>query len=143
MKDIPFGNISRLSGKAWLERHMSAEVKTIATGTTYVISVLWKINHTCMNVASILITDDPCEVLQNQNLRVLCGTLQILGNGHLTNFKQKKGVYIFVDEAGQSPEPDILIPWTQFNLNLKGQVVLAGDPHQLGPVGKKHVVFRK
>ena len=88
-------------------------------------------------------TDDPCEVLQNQDLRVLCGTLQILGNGHLTNFKQKKGVYIFVDEAGQSPEPDILIPWTQFNLNLKGQVVLAGDPHQLGPVGKKHVVFRK
>ena len=45
-----------------------------------------------------------------------------------------------MDEAGQSPEPDILIPWTQFNLNLKGQVVLAGDPHQLGPVGRKHAL---
>ena len=45
MKDIPFGNMSRLSGKAWLERHMSAEVKTIATGTTYVMSVLWKITQ--------------------------------------------------------------------------------------------------
>ena len=33
LKDIPTGNISRLSGKAWLERHMSAEVRTIATGT--------------------------------------------------------------------------------------------------------------
>ena len=88
------------------------------------------------NFSSIFITDDPCNVVSNQDLRVLCGTLQILGNGHLTGFKQKKGVYIFVDEAGQSPEPDILIPWTQFNLNLKGQVVLAGDPHQLGPVVK-------
>ena len=38
-----------------------------------------------------------------------------------------------MDEAGQSPEPSVLIPWTKY-LNINGQVVLAGDPNQLGPV---------
>ena len=99
-------------------------------------------------------TTDAKDVNKMNNLRILCGTLQILGNGELLTDRTRvwttrngtgyrRATHIFVDEAGQSPEPDILIPWTQFNLNLKGQVVLAGDPHQLGPVGKTHVVFKK
>lgn len=56
------------------------------------------------------------------------------------DFKEKHFSYVFIDEAGQAIEPDALIP---FNLlssvreerigRLHGQVVIAGDPQQLGP----------
>ncbi|BGO95755.1 hypothetical protein NBRC10512_001591 [Rhodotorula toruloides] len=45
--------------------------------------------------------------------------------------------HIFVDEAGQATEPQTFLP-----LSLAGdrtKVVLAGDPHQLGPVIHSHV----
>ena len=46
--------------------------------------------------------------------------------------------YCFIDEAGQATEPDILIPISRcVNLDrLTPQIVLAGDPKQLGPVVK-------
>lgn len=45
--------------------------------------------------------------------------------------------YVFVDECGQSMEPEALIPVARIitaNEKIKGQLVLAGDPKQLGPV---------
>ena len=48
--------------------------------------------------------------------------------------------YVFIDEAGQATEPDSMIPFGLLSSNygyvgkLCGQVVLAGDPKQLGPV---------
>jgi len=41
--------------------------------------------------------------------------------------------FLFIDEAGQSTEPDILIPMAAA---ANAQIVLAGDPQQLGPVVK-------
>lgn len=55
-------------------------------------------------------------------------------------FREKHFAYVFIDEAGQAIEPDSMIP---FNLlssvrdgrigKLHGQIVIAGDPQQLGP----------
>ena len=43
--------------------------------------------------------------------------------------------HIFLDEAGHAMEPEALIPISGFfNKKKKTQVVLAGDPKQLGPV---------
>lgn len=70
-------------------------------------------------------------VAKSQKLRVVCGTLQILGK--LVNQLRKKASHIFVDEAGQSTEPETLIALTGF-LGIQGQLILAGDPFQLGPV---------
>ena len=48
--------------------------------------------------------------------------------------------HLFIDEAGFATEPETLIPVSLLNLDpnktdqVLGQVVLAGDPQQLGPV---------
>lgn len=54
--------------------------------------------------------------------------------------KEKHFSYVFIDEAGQATEPETLIPLNLLTSNklgrigrLHGQVVIAGDPKQLGP----------
>lgn len=46
--------------------------------------------------------------------------------------------YVFVDECGQAIEPEALIPvsriFTDITTNINRQLVLAGDPKQLGPI---------
>lgn len=42
--------------------------------------------------------------------------------------------HVIVDEAGFATEPEILIPLAAVAGRPDVQVVLAGDPHQLGPV---------
>jgi DNA polymerase III delta prime subunit len=43
--------------------------------------------------------------------------------------------YLFIDEAGQAMEPELLIPLSiAIEANPKVQLILAGDPQQLGPV---------
>merc|ERR1712012_675517 len=68
--------------------------------------------------------------LEYGNLKVLCGTLQVLGK---LDQKLVKASHIFVDEAGQATESDILVVWPALAQET-GQLILAGDPHQLGPV---------
>ena len=45
--------------------------------------------------------------------------------------------HIFIDEAGHATEPETVIPLSgllDVNMRNSGQVVLAGDPKQLGPI---------
>lgn len=41
--------------------------------------------------------------------------------------------HLFIDEASQGSEPSVLIPVTGLLMST-GQLILAGDPQQLGPV---------
>ncbi|XP_025602817.2 probable RNA helicase armi [Athalia rosae] len=65
--------------------------------------------------------------------RITVGTCISLGILYNMGFPRGHFSHVFVDEAGQATEPEILIP-LNFIHSDHGQVILAGDPMQLGPV---------
>ncbi|XP_011632303.1 RNA helicase Mov10l1 [Pogonomyrmex barbatus] len=65
--------------------------------------------------------------------RITIGTCTTLGILYNMGFPRGHFSHVLVDEAGQATEPEIMIP-LNFIHSDHGQVVLAGDPMQLGPI---------
>lgn len=65
--------------------------------------------------------------------RVVVTTCSMMGTMQLRRECKPRYSHVFVDEAGQCIEPEALIPIHYVDPKM-GQVVLAGDPKQLGPV---------
>ncbi|XP_046435519.1 probable RNA helicase armi [Neodiprion fabricii] len=65
--------------------------------------------------------------------RITVGTCISLGILHNMGFPRGHFTHVFVDEAGQATEPEILVPLNFIHADT-GHVILAGDPMQLGPV---------
>ncbi|XP_059050949.1 probable RNA helicase armi isoform X2 [Achroia grisella] len=65
--------------------------------------------------------------------RVTIGTCCCIGALSLMGLPKGHFTHIIVDEAGQATEPEVMIPMT-FTDKDNGQIILAGDPMQLGPV---------
>jgi len=79
--------------------------------------------------------------------KVIVSTLITAGRLVTANFPPQQFSHIFVDEAGQATEPETLIAIAgifESELVMKdgGQVVLAGDPEQLGPVLRSPLAMR-
>ncbi|MED6254758.1 hypothetical protein ATANTOWER_032834 [Ataeniobius toweri] len=66
--------------------------------------------------------------------KIMVTTLQTAGRLVTGGVSPGHYSYIIVDEAGQAVETECLIPIAGLLKPLSGQVVLAGDPKQLGPI---------
>uniref|UniRef100_A0A0A9WY08 RNA helicase n=3 Tax=Lygus hesperus TaxID=30085 RepID=A0A0A9WY08_LYGHE len=73
--------------------------------------------------------------------RITVGTLGCLGLLYNMGFPRGHFTHVIVDEAGQATEPEVLIPMVFLHKQF-GQVVLAGDPLQLGPVVTSRLAAR-
>uniref|UniRef100_UPI00398EC233 putative helicase MOV-10 isoform X2 n=1 Tax=Pristiophorus japonicus TaxID=55135 RepID=UPI00398EC233 len=76
-----------------------------------------------------------------KDYRVICATLVTAGRLASANFPSGHFSHVFIDEAGHAVEPESIIAIAGLldAMNLEsnrdgGQLVLAGDPKQLGPV---------
>ncbi|CAL9696558.1 unnamed protein product [Knipowitschia caucasica] len=67
--------------------------------------------------------------------RIVVSTCSSAGMFHNVGLQVGHFTHIFLDEAGQATEPEALIPISLVS-EVDGQIVLAGDPRQLGPVVK-------
>ncbi|XP_042352397.1 RNA helicase Mov10l1 isoform X2 [Plectropomus leopardus] len=67
--------------------------------------------------------------------RIVVSTCSSAGMFHNIGIQVGHFTHVFLDEAGQATEPESLIPMS-FISERDGQIVLAGDPCQLGPIVK-------
>lgn len=65
--------------------------------------------------------------------RITIGTCIAVGILNNMGFPRGHFSHVLIDEAGQATEPEIMIPLNFIHSDY-GQIVLAGDPLQLGPV---------
>uniref|UniRef100_W5NEM5 RNA helicase n=1 Tax=Lepisosteus oculatus TaxID=7918 RepID=W5NEM5_LEPOC len=70
--------------------------------------------------------------------RVVISTCSSAGMLYQIGLRVGHFTHVFIDEAGQASEPEILIPLGLLS-ERDGQIVLAGDPCQLGPVVKSRL----
>ncbi|XP_048873880.1 putative helicase mov-10-B.1 isoform X2 [Brienomyrus brachyistius] len=80
------------------------------------------------------------EKLMNYN--ILVTTLYTAGRFVTGGFPMKHFTYIFVDEAGHATEPETIISIAGLLQAETGQVVLAGDPKQLGPIIRSSLAIK-
>ena len=68
-----------------------------------------------------------------QSFRVIVCTCVSASFAHGIGIRRGHFSHIFVDEAGQATEPEVMIS-VKIMADQKTNIVLAGDPKQLGPV---------
>lgn len=72
-----------------------------------------------------------------EKYRICIGTLSSFGSLMKMKFRKNHFTHVIIDEAGQAVEPQTLIPVTLLSKE-KCQLVLAGDPKQLGASSVSH-----
>lgn len=87
-------------------------------------------DYTCMTTSGHF-TAPPVAVLKRY--RVIVSTCVSASFAHGVGMPQGHFTHIFVDEAGQATEPEVMISIKTIS-NNSTNVILSGDPKQLGPI---------
>ena len=74
-----------------------------------------------------------CDICKAVKHRILVSTCITAGQMNTENVKIGSFTHVIVDEAGHATEPEVLVPISFVDVK-NGQIVLAGDPKQLGPI---------
>ncbi|XP_069909172.1 RNA helicase Mov10l1 isoform X5 [Oryctolagus cuniculus] len=104
-----------------------------------------RVNATCRFEETILDAIKPyCkdgeDIWKASRFRVIITTCSSAGLFYQIGVRIGHFTHVFVDEAGQASEPECLIPLGLVS-DVSGQIVLAGDPMQLGPVIKSRLAM--
>lgn len=74
-----------------------------------------------------------CQLKTLGRHRVSISTCTTLGNLLQMGFPVGHFTHVLIDEAGQCKEPEVMVPISLVS-STRGQIILAGDPHQLQAV---------
>nr|XP_008109420.1 PREDICTED: RNA helicase Mov10l1 isoform X3 [Anolis carolinensis] len=80
------------------------------------------------------------DIWQASRFRIIIVTCASAGMFYQIGVRLGHFTHVFVDEAGQASEPECLIPLGLVS-EVTGQIVLSGDPMQLGPVIKSRLAI--
>ena len=79
--------------------------------------------------------NDEIEVLSKVvRHRIVVATCTTSGGIYKLGLSEGHFTHCFIDEAGETTEPESMIPIGLLGTSTKSQIILAGDPKQLGPV---------
>ncbi|XP_065066757.1 RNA helicase Mov10l1-like [Rhopilema esculentum] len=87
-------------------------------------------------------TNDTDDIMLTCRYRVIVCTCSMAGILYCAGLQSGHFTHVFVDEAGQCTEPECLVAAGMLAGNEDGQMVLAGDPFQLGPVLQSGISLR-
>ncbi|XP_042553856.1 RNA helicase Mov10l1 [Dipodomys spectabilis] len=104
-----------------------------------------RVNATCRFEETIIEAIKPyCrdgeDIWRASRFRIIITTCSSAGLFYQIGVRVGHFTHVFVDEAGQASEPECLIPLGLVS-EVSGQIVLAGDPMQLGPVIKSRLAM--
>lgn len=77
-----------------------------------------------------------------EQYRILVVTLVSSGRLVSAGFPLGHFTHVFIDEAGQAMEPEVLIPLQLVDQTKGGKVIMVGDPKQLGPVIRSNLATK-
>uniref|UniRef100_A0A7M4EY67 RNA helicase Mov10l1 n=1 Tax=Crocodylus porosus TaxID=8502 RepID=A0A7M4EY67_CROPO len=102
-----------------------------------------RVNASCrseeVNIDTVkLYCKDGEDIWKASRFRIIITTCSSAGMFYQIGIRCGHFTHAFVDEAGQASEPECLIPLGLIS-EVNGQIVLAGDPMQLGPVIKSRL----
>lgn len=82
-----------------------------------------------------------CSAAHLKKFRLIIGTCITLGTLMQLEIADDHFSHVIVDECGQCMETELIVPLTRVDKDI-GQIVLAGDPMQLGPIVFSHYAKR-
>lgn len=129
-KVLALGEFIRIVGKNSIERELIPDelmpycaMADIATPDTTEDTLITTKSGLMLNANSVSLA----------GYKLLISTCSSFGSLMYMKFKRSHFTHVIIDEAGQCLESEAMIPISLLN-KLKGQIVLAGDPMQLGPI---------